>query len=575
MMAHAAGYPRAFSLVVLLSFGAIGNPVPSHEFRQPTAVDTSLLAPDPADSLLVACRLGRLTGHGFMQDGYLTSDWSSLSGTDSLRLTAPTHCMPGRCAFAGTDDAALTVRAMVRYDGLYLLIVVEDDEWIAPDDYVTDTTTDMVHIFLSMDEGTAICDGVATDCLVGSGEACAHQLSYHSIHMLLPAGGGPPELGMYTELPMRYTWYSEDEWTFVTYWMGYGDAEDLFGIVPDRAILGPNKRTFEVFVPWGTYCGGIPYDSLLGGPIGFSVGYDDRDSNGTPPASLRWLAGDPTMPVGDDCYWANIWVNPLEPPDGPPVLHPHPCDTTYDLLQRVSWYEGAADGIRFQVATTETFDDSSVIMDSVVAQGESGIVTDTLPYGHVYYRVAPADAPADFGPPEHVIAAPLRPPTLLSPADSAVLTPDSVLRWDFVDDTGWFPCSYYPNTNAGRQSRLFIWHDGDTVAVERSTFGQTLNRVNPALQTGDTFHWCVQAFTTTANQSECSEPRVFVLQPSGVHRPAAHMSAGRTARPADRVLFDLRGRRLPRTPPSMPSGVLVETVGDRTRHVLRSVTSIR
>jgi hypothetical protein len=233
--------------------------------------------------------------------------------------------------------------------GLYLLISVTDDSIAVPTDS-TGTGGDRLCLFFDKVSSDSLFRDINYACLIGD---CRNQVGYNSM-VLGISPEGPTGL-----VYVSVSYYDDNLWSWQTRHLSQDSLLRQFDIEVDIVRVSRYRWDMEIHIPWHRYCKGLTVGTVLGGPMAFSIGYDDIDSSDTAAGMLRWLNFDPyELPYR--CFWGDLYINPLSAPTSPvsalpassarPVQAPGALWRTYDLLGRIEFQNNA--GIRLREPNT-------------------------------------------------------------------------------------------------------------------------------------------------------------------------------------------------------------------------------
>ncbi|MFO8008461.1 MAG: hypothetical protein R6V05_12080, partial [Candidatus Brocadiia bacterium] len=264
---------------------------------------------DAADTVLVAYGLSPTQEEGFAVDGQLSPFWDLFGAEhDHARLTGEEHLsQEGETweSFGDEGDARVTVKAARSRAGLYLLFVVEDDQW-APAQEIDDA----VDFHLARLSSQQIWDADPAEVFVKR-ESFALVLAGDQFQVNLGSEEQPPT-HVYRNFPDPWDIdRSEDE---------FAVARERYGIAVDFQTLGPNKKALEMLIPWDYVgAGGSTEEPPTGTRLALSLGYNDRDPAQHEPGQfdrLRWSNRlDPWWVPGNEgpnpSPWGDLLLGPM------------------------------------------------------------------------------------------------------------------------------------------------------------------------------------------------------------------------------------------------------------------------
>jgi len=263
---------------------------------------------DPFDNVLCVYQLSPAEeAQVSFSDGQVAGFWADWAGRDQIDMVPPDDCYPGQCGMTDSLDAQLIVRAAATTQGLYLYAASTDDHWVEdPGD--SGVTCDVVELFFDQLQADRACWWCDEWYLIGC-DYRATPLSYTAWHLRAPTGAGQRT----PRVRMRH--YDTDVWTWVTVDYTRDSLQSVWALEIDTATLDPEHRAQEWFLPWHTFCMGLPAGAQLAGRrLAFIGGYNDADTASATVGLLRWNGGDPFL-RSDACYWGDL----LLPTDMPPV----------------------------------------------------------------------------------------------------------------------------------------------------------------------------------------------------------------------------------------------------------------
>jgi hypothetical protein len=230
-------------------------------------------------------------------NGALADLWADWSNRDSVLIAPPASCYPGHCASGGSANAAVTVRAAIGCDGIYILTVVTDDQWMAAD--AADERGDVLELFL---------DRLSSSFIAGCGSCRIDTrddgLSYTSRRLRLWMGAGGLALGL------RLGAHDQQVWFWVEDTLSRAELAALTGTQVKVVQLDAERRAVQWSIGWGIFS---MYWSPLaaGAQAALSIGYSDRDSSDS--CRIAWLRGDPI--TGRDGHPTYHWGDLQAPAD--------------------------------------------------------------------------------------------------------------------------------------------------------------------------------------------------------------------------------------------------------------------
>ncbi len=266
-------------------------------------------AADPSDAVLVAYGLSPAEEKGFAVDGKVSAFWDLFGEQqDRVVLTGEQHLAErGETweSFGGDGDARMTVKAARSRAGLYLLFVVEDDQWAPPHEI-----DDAVDFHLARLSSQEIWDSDPAKVFVKP-ESFALVLLGDQFQVNLGTEGHAPT-NIYRNFPDPWDVNrSEDELAV---------ARERYGIAVDFKTLGPDRKALEMLIPWDYVgVGGSGQEPPTGTTFALSLGYNDGDPAQHEPGQydrLRWSSRlDPWWVAGEDgpnpSPWGDLALGPM------------------------------------------------------------------------------------------------------------------------------------------------------------------------------------------------------------------------------------------------------------------------
>lgn len=229
-------------------------------------------------------------------DGHLSWFWSALSSeaTDSAVLVAPDYCWEHRCDFSGPQDASMRVRAAYGDSGLYVWMLVRDDEWVAPADS-GDWGADRIDVYLDTMSSENLWNWFVLESSIG--------------YVTVPLSYSSKLLGVYLAsdtdgVPAQVQYYDSSAWSWTFRSLDEVQLGSEFGVVYELLVLSDTTYELELFMPWTWFVSGTENSIPAGSRMAFTFGYNDKDGGDVDPSCLRWLGKDPW--AGDANYWGDL-----------------------------------------------------------------------------------------------------------------------------------------------------------------------------------------------------------------------------------------------------------------------------
>jgi hypothetical protein len=266
---------------------------------------------EAADHVLVAYGLSAEQESSFTSDGGLSPFWDAFGeGLSHVRLTVQ-DSLAGQSEDSETArptrDVAMTVCAAHSRAGLYMLFVVEDDEWAA-----AHALDDAIDFHLARMSSQEIWAADPADVFVKP-ESWGLVLSGMQYQINL-GNAERPAATINRNFP--------DPWDVHSVRDDFAAAAEKYGILVRHASPAAARRAVELFLPWRWVGNGGPMEEpAVGRRLGLALGYNDRDPSAQEAGrtdDLRWPnKTDVWLHAGqqgpDPSPWADLEIGPLLP----------------------------------------------------------------------------------------------------------------------------------------------------------------------------------------------------------------------------------------------------------------------
>ncbi len=248
--------------------GKLAPPLPRPPYGSSTREASGETSPaNPDDRVLTAYALDADQEKQFAADGAVSPFWGQYTEShDRAALTVKNNLAKRGETWKSVeepDDARVRIRAAHSRAGLYLLFVVEDDQW-AP----VNELADSLDFHLARRSSEDIWGADPADVFLKR-ESFALVLSGNQ-HQI-PVGGDPAgKRPLFRNYP--------DPWDVARAEEELSSARKRYGISVDLVELGPKRRAVECFLPWEWVGHGEPVEEPeVGSRLALSLGYNDSD----------------------------------------------------------------------------------------------------------------------------------------------------------------------------------------------------------------------------------------------------------------------------------------------------------
>ncbi len=259
----------------------------------------------PTGPALIAYGLSAEQEKTYLPDGGLSPFWNHFGDDKSKVVLTVENSLVGQSETEKpTGDASLTVRAAHSRAGLYMLFIVQDDEW-APAQKLDDAVdfhlarmssadiwgTDPAEVFAKPESWGFVLSEMQYQVCFGNAKAPATTISRNFC----------------------------DPWDVPNVTDDYAAAAKKYGIVVKHIALDADRKAIEMFIPW-QYVGngGNMTEPAVGTMLGLALGYNDVDPSQQQAASdnLRWPNKTDVWAVAgqkgpNPSPWADLQIGPM------------------------------------------------------------------------------------------------------------------------------------------------------------------------------------------------------------------------------------------------------------------------
>ena len=343
----------------------------------------------------------------------LTGFWNEWSGKDSIVMTTAANSYPGKDLWTGINDAGCVVKSAWNEYGLYLMMYVRDDAWVASLNQGSGYDYDATHFYF---DTLSSYDLVRTPVYVG-----ATALTRSS-----------QVLTIWTDTSN----YTVSYQYFTSNWAAYNVPvtvlPQIYGIKALVSYIDSTHKLVELALPWNRLNASWKNNpaALAGRKIGFTAGYNDID-DAKPALSgnvLRWRKYDPFLALNRFQSWGDIILDQAGM-DTIPLLIPVLPERTTNRRPALSWssVKGATD---YLLVVDDNADFSSPLLYVNTGTRTSFTPLTDLPYDTLYWKVAGSLNMEAFSKTGQFIVIP-SPPVIVPGADT-IVNRRPVLKWTKV-----------------------------------------------------------------------------------------------------------------------------------------------
>ncbi len=279
---------------------------------------------DSTDSILIAYGLTAGQEKQFSSTDKKISDFWTLYGDekDCIKLQQQKNGAIGSAFnFVLTHDCNMKVRTAYGADGLYLLVVINDDNDVAwPNEFAGTENEQFYHNFDAVD---LLIDSRSIKEI--SNPENKEMMVSRSFGLTTTTRQYQVACGTEKQRPVGFKRALADPWDFHGTYHTFEEATKQFGIQIENIKVDYYYKAQEWFIPWSEIGGGLPGEPDAGTRIAFSTGFNDRDkgehfppgvtsSGGTLKASnaLRWInKSDPWRSNKPPYNWGEIEIGEM------------------------------------------------------------------------------------------------------------------------------------------------------------------------------------------------------------------------------------------------------------------------